>query len=115
MYVFTMHADCADQFMEVLPEQLESAELVVEHLISQVLLGLFDTVILEDVSLLRSDRSKPQVGFLIHIYAHCANVSRPFLADHFDDLELYLEENICCALIELFGTVLVEEITVNVA
>ncbi len=115
MYIFTLHAQCADRFIEVLPGELETAELMVEHLVSHVLLALFDTVILEDVTLhLHSERSSLQPDYLLHIHAQCADLVTPLLTDCFDALELALEETICCALIELFGTVLVENFSVSV-
>jgi hypothetical protein len=115
MYIFTLHVQCVDRFIEILSQELETAELMVEHLVSQVLLALFDTVILEDVSLhLRPGRSSLQPDYLLHIYAQCADILTPLLADHLDAVELVLEETICCALIELFGTVLVVKITVSV-
>jgi hypothetical protein len=113
MYVFNMHIQCVDHFIEVLSEELGTAELVVEDLISQVLLALFDTVIVEEVSIFPSGQSSHQAYYLLHIYAQCADIFTPSFAAHLDDLELTIEEKICCVLIELFGTVHLEKITIS--
>src|SRR5438128_1977611 len=109
MYIFNMHVQCADRFTEVLSEDLKTAELGVEHLISQVLLILFDTVLLENVSIfLYSSQSNEQTYYWLDVYAQCANISIPSLTVHLDNLELTLEEMLCCVLIELFGEVHVD-------
>lgn len=114
MYVFNMQIQCVDHFIEVLSEELGTAELVVEHLISQILLALFDIVIVEDVTIFPSGQSSHQASYSLQIYAQCADIFTPSFAVHLDDLELTLEEKICCVLIELFGTVHLEKITVSV-
>jgi hypothetical protein len=42
---------CPGRFTEVLPEEPESAELVIENCVSQALLELFETVIVDKVNI----------------------------------------------------------------
>src|SRR5579864_4923934 len=113
MYVLNIHIHCVDRFIEVLPEALGTAEMVVEHLISQVLLALFDTVIVEDISILPSGQARHQAYYLLQIAAQCADTCAPAATFHLDDLELTIEGKICCVLLELFGTVHLEKIMLS--
>lgn len=42
---------CPDKFLEVVPDELENAELAVEDLVSRALVELFGTVLVEDVTI----------------------------------------------------------------
>jgi hypothetical protein len=42
---------CPGRFTEVLPEEPESAELVIENCVSQALLELFETVVVDNVKI----------------------------------------------------------------
>jgi len=114
MYVFNMYLQCADRFSEVIPEELETAELTVEHLVSQVLLDLFGTVLLEDVSIrLPASGSVQKAQCFVHIYAQCSDFSIPSAQGDLDDVELALENRIGCVLVELFETVNVDKIIIS--
>lgn len=114
MYVFDMYLECPDRFSEVLREELDAAELTVEHLVSQILLNFFDTVLLEDMSIhLSSGRLGRREQCFIHIYAQCLDLSLPSAEINLDEIELVLENNISCVLIELFGAVNVEKVIVS--
>jgi hypothetical protein len=49
MYTITIHVQCSERFSEVLPYELEDAELVVEDLVGRVLLELFWDVTVQGV------------------------------------------------------------------
>lgn len=114
MYLFNMFVQCTDRFLEVLPEELEMTKLAVEHLINQVLHELFGAVVLEHVAVrLCSQWLERQSWYAIDISAQCSNISIPWLSNHLDTMELTLEGKISCVLIELFGTVYVDRISVK--
>ena len=49
MYSIQILIRCPEGFSEVLPEELENAEFIVEDVVSQVLVELFGTVIVDTV------------------------------------------------------------------
>ena len=51
MYLIEIDVRCADQFSEVLPDELEHAELMVEDLVGQILLDLFEEVNVDEVTI----------------------------------------------------------------
>ena len=114
MYVFDMYLECPDRFSEVLREELDAAELTVEQLVSQILLNYFGMVFIEDVSIhLSSGRSVQRTECFIHIFAQCLDLFLPSIEANLDEIELVLENNISCVLIELFGAVNVEKVMVS--
>ncbi len=58
MLTIQIHLMCPGDCTEILPTELEKAELIVEDLVSQVLLELFGVVLVEKVkiSLLEEER-----------------------------------------------------------
>src|ERR1700730_7155991 len=51
MCMLQLHMQCIDQFFEVVPEEKESAELVVEDAVSRILLDLFGGGIVDDIAI----------------------------------------------------------------
>ncbi len=51
MCTIQIRVQCPDEFFEVVPNELEHAELTVEELVSQALVELFGTVLVEDVTI----------------------------------------------------------------
>ncbi len=49
MYTIRILIHCSDRYIEVLPEELENTEFIIEDLVSQVLVELFGTVIVDEV------------------------------------------------------------------
>jgi len=114
MYVIRIDARCADQVSEVLLDELGYAELLVEDLVSQLLLELFEEVDIDEVTIKAhalSEGGSPYCS--IRIQATC---SFAFLLDSsaLERKELVLEERISYALMELFGTVDIDRVSIMV-
>ena len=102
---------CYDRFSEVIPNEVEYNELILENAISQLLLGLFDEVMV-DVNI----KFSPQVQLemqhcCIQIQAQCGNQIIASLSDPSEFIELDVEIKICSILMELFGSVIVDRVT----
>jgi hypothetical protein len=50
MCIVHMHVHCSDKFSEVLVDDIEHAELTIESIVSTALLEIFDTVLVENVT-----------------------------------------------------------------
>jgi hypothetical protein len=113
MYFIEIDVRCADQFSEVLPDELEHAELMVEDLVGQILLDLFEEVNVDEVTINWPTHPPIEQPYSsIHIQAHCS--SAPLLdSDALEHKELVLEERISYALMELFGTVYVDRVSIR--
>ena len=107
---------CAETFVELLPEDVTDAELQIEQLVSHILLEFFEVVAIDEVSITLSpglDPTEGQPEHLLLIRAQCENMAPPFLTHDEEYLELSLEGSISCALVELLGTIGVDEVTVR--
>lgn len=54
----TIHIQCVGKYSEVLPDRPEETELVVEEVVSQALLEIFDTVLVDAVTVLPSSSER---------------------------------------------------------
>ncbi|HEU5230171.1 MAG TPA: hypothetical protein VFU49_20290 [Ktedonobacteraceae bacterium] len=117
MCLVQIHIRCADRFFEVLPEEVETAELAVEELISQILMDLSEEeveVMVDDVTInFWSQTPLGQQYCSIHIQAQCPISAISLSPQKLEYTELLLEERLCNALVEMFGTVNVEAITIR--
>jgi hypothetical protein len=116
MCILQIHAQCYDRFFEVFPDEVENAELTVEHAMSHVLLDLFGEGTVDDVTI----RFSPNLHMglqhcSIHIHAQCACQSFTLLPRTKERIELAVENSICSILRELFGTVTVESVTFSLS
>ena len=112
MCILQMYVQCYDRFFEVLPEEVESAELMVEHLVSHVLLDLFDGGIVDDVTICFSpDLRMGLYHCTIQIRAQCSYQSFSLLPCTQENMELTVQKSICSVLKELFGSVHVDSTT----
>jgi hypothetical protein len=111
MCLLEVHAQCNDRFFEVSPDEVENAELMVEDLVSQVLLDLFDEGIVEEVAMCFS--ANPDTGLQqcsIQISAQCncrAFTSQPRTKKN---MECAVEKNMHTLLRELFGHVKIDSV-----
>lgn len=115
MCIIQIRILCSDRFFEVLPDDVESTEFTLEDLIGRILLDLFEMVIVERVTI--SFASNSQTGqqlFSIGIHAQCSDKSFPWLPEELEHMELAVEDIVSCALVELFGTVIVDKIAISV-
>jgi hypothetical protein len=109
---------CHDKFFEVLPDDVESAELAVEDAVGRLLLDLFDegTVEVDDVTI----RFSPGLAMglqhcSIQIHAQSSYKSFTSLPNTKENIERTVEESIRPILKELFGSVKVESVTFSLA
>jgi hypothetical protein len=114
MFLIQIDVQCADKFFEVLPNEVENAEYAVEDLVCQILLAHFDEVMVDGVTITFSPRSpEGQYHCSIHIHAHCPVKSSSLSPYKLEHLELVVEERISSALVELFGTVNAERVSIS--
>ena len=112
MCFLQIHAQCYDRFFEVIPGDVENAELTVENAMSHVLLDLFDEGTVDDVTIRFS--SNLHMGLQhcsIHIQAQCACESFTLLPPTQENMELAVENSMSSILRELFGSVNVDSVT----
>lgn len=106
MYSIQIDMQCVEKFFEILPNDVEYAELLVENVVSHILLDFFTEVIMDEVSINFSpDSSKEQQPGFIRIHARCSSRTSPSLAKDVENMELALEDSVSCALVELVGAV----------
>lgn len=105
MCVLQMHLNCSDRFIEVLPDEVESAELTVENMVSHILLDLFGGGSVDDVTIRFS--SNLHMGLQhcsIHIHAQCFCQSFVLLPRTRENMKLEVEKSMHSLLKELFGS-----------
>ncbi len=117
MCLVQIHVRCADKFFEVLPEEVEIAEFAVEDLVSHILMDLSlsdEEVVVDNVTInFRPQLFTKQQFCAIHVQAHCPITLESLQSEELENLELILEERLCNALVEIFGTVDVEMIEIR--
>ena len=112
MGILQMYVQCYDRFLEVLPEEVENAELIVEQLVSQVLLDLFDGGIVDDVTIRFSPGLRMGLYHCtIQICAQCSYQSFALLPRTQENMQLAVQKRICSILKQLFGSVHVDSTT----
>ncbi len=114
MCFLQIHAQSCDRFFEVLPDEVENAELTVENVVSHVLLDLFSEGTVDDVTIRFSSslHMSPQ-HCSIHIHAQCSCHSFALLPHTKENMKLAVEKSMCSILKELFGAVNVDSITLS--
>jgi hypothetical protein len=116
MFLIQINAQSVDRFFEALPSEKESAELVVEDLVSHILLEHFDEVIVDRVTVdFSHDPARDQFYWSIFIEAYSQSSPLPFSPHTLKSMELVLKGRINSSLVELFGKILIESITIRSA
>lgn len=111
MCTLQAHMKCYDRFSEVFSNEVEYNELILENVVSQLLLGFFDEVMV-DVNIIFSPHLQMELQHcFIQIQAQCGNQISAVLSDPGEYIELHVEFKICLILLELFGSVLVDNVT----
>ncbi len=114
MYRIRMDVLCLEGYSEVLPGNAENTELVIEDLVALILLDTFGMVIVDGVRVTSSPVSAAQQAYYaLQVEAACSSEEPISPTSSLALLESRLENAICCALIELFSTVLVNKLTVS--
>lgn len=113
-YSVRIYAQCLSQYTEVLSDELLGAEVLVEVQMGQVLLNLFELVIIEDVNL-RFLPAAPmkQKRYSIQVNARCQSSFHALEPQVLERMELTVEDAISGILLELFGVVIVDEVSIN--
>lgn len=113
MYIVQMDMHCTEKFFEILPHDVEYAELMVEDLVSHILLDLFATAMIEQVNICFS--SDPLLGQLcsVQIQAQCVSKSVQLTPKELENLEMAVEDRVSRALVQLLGAVEVERVAIG--
>jgi len=104
MAIIHIHLQCNDRFIEALPEGIEHAELMVESLVSQVLLELFNTVTVNEVTIKQAP---------LGVTLQCETDIDQARQGDLGATELLIENVVSQVLQELFDTVTVDEVTIK--
>jgi hypothetical protein len=103
-----------EQHDSSLGEKEVSADLLVEDVTGQILLTLFDSVIIDEVTIVESAKEtleKP--SHTLHLYARCPHRAFPANPDEVVMTEFTLEHKLGCALLELFDTLEIVQVEVR--
>ena len=99
--------------LEVLPEEVENAELVVEDVVCQVLLELFGGGSVDDVSIRFSSYLLNRRKCSIQVHAQCSYQSFTLIPCTSENMELAVERSIRPIMTELFGPLKVDCVILN--
>ncbi len=111
MSTLQANMQCYDRFFEVFSNENEYNELFLENVVSQLLLDFFDEVMV-DVNIIFSPHVQMELQHcFIQIQAQCDNQICASLPDPNEYIELSVENKMCSILRELFGTVIVDSVT----
>ena len=108
MSILQIHMQSDGQVLEVLPEEVENAELAVEDAVCQVLLDLFGGGSVDDVSIQFSPASRRSRQCSIQVHAQCSYQSFALMPRTNESMELVVERKIRPIMTELFGRLKVE-------
>jgi hypothetical protein len=111
MCTLQAHMQCFDRFFEVFSDEVEYNELMIESAVSQLLLDFFDEV-MADVTIIFSPHLHMGLQHCsIQIQAQCECQTVASLPSTKETIELTVENDICSILRELFGSVIVDSVT----
>jgi hypothetical protein len=113
MYSVQMSMHSTEKLFEILPNDVEYAELMVEDLVSQILLDLFASVMIDQVSICFSSDPSLEQLCSVQIQARCVSKSLRLTPKELENLELTLENRVSCALVQLLGVVDVEGVAIG--
>jgi len=111
MSTLQANMQCYDRFFEVFSHEVVQNELLIENIVSQLLLDFFDEVM---VNVNINFSPHVQMGLqhcFIEIQAQCDNQICASLPDPNEYIELSVENKMCSILRELFGSIIVDSIT----
>lgn len=112
MCILKIHMQCYDRFFEVLPDEVENAELAVEDVVSHVLLDLFGGGTVDDVTIHFSSNLHMGLQYCsIQIRAQCSCQCFALLPRTKENMKHAVEKSMCSLLKELFGSVNVDSVT----
>ena len=112
MYKLQMSLCGLNKFHEMLSGELEGAALMLEEISSLTLLDLFDEVIADEVTL-RYGQIACAEGCSMSLRFFCPACTLKTRSWSVEELETAVKEQIGCALGELFGKVIIENVTLD--
>lgn len=111
MGIFRIHAQCYDRFLEVLPDEVEKAELAVEDIMSHILLSLFGEGTVDDVTIRFPSRYRKSCYIQIHAQSPWQSFTLfPRTEEH---IKSAVTNYISSVLKELFGAVEVDSVKLS--
>ena len=114
MCILQVHVQCAHRFFEVLPDEVERAELTVEDAVSQILLHLFGKGAVDEVTIRFPSNLRMGLQYCsIDIRAQCFCQFFSLLPPTQENMKHALVKSICSLLKELFGSVNIESVTLS--
>ncbi len=114
MYQLYIHAQSYGRIFEVLPEEIESTDLLTEEIVSHTLLDLFGEAVVDEVTVRFSSAARMgQRDCSIQIKAQCSLQSFRLLPCTKEGMKLVIRERVCSMLKQLFGPMTIDSITVQ--
>jgi len=114
MYQLHIHAQSYGRIFEVLPEEIESTDVMTEEIVSQALLDLFGEAVVDEVTVRFSSAARMgQRDCSIQIQAQCSLQSFTLLPRTKESIELAVGERVCSLLKQFFGPVTINSITIQ--
>jgi hypothetical protein len=120
MCTLQIQMQCYDKFFEVLPDDVENAELIVENVMGHILLDLFGGGTVDDVTICFSSQLRMGLRHCsVQIRAQCSSqgfiaLPRLELLPHIkENIKLAIEKSIYSVMKELFVSVKVDSVLLN--
>ncbi|HVB72123.1 MAG TPA: hypothetical protein VNE38_01065 [Ktedonobacteraceae bacterium] len=114
MSLLHIHAQSSGKIFEVLPEEVETTELITENAVSHVLLELFDEPTVDEVTIHFTPASQPGLQICsILIKAECDIQSCTLLPCTKEYMGLAIGKRMAALLKELFGPVTIESVLIQ--
>jgi hypothetical protein len=111
-YIVHIQLRYPDQHSESLPGQEDDTAFLLEELVAQKLSVLFDGVLMDEVKITAVMQAKPTMH-LLFLNARCPHHAFPANPHEVEMIEYTLEQQLGCALLELFDAVEIECIEVR--
>lgn len=111
-YIVHMQFRYSDQHSELLPDQEDDTTFLLEELAAQKLSLLFDGVLMDEVKITAVAQEKPMTRQL-SLNARCPHHAFPANPREVEMIEYRLEQQLGCALLELFEVVEIKCIEVR--
>jgi hypothetical protein len=113
MCTLQAHMQCYDRFFEVFSDEVEYNELMIENAVSQLLLDFFDEVMVDVTMIFTPHVHMGLQHCSIQMQAQCEYQNVASLPRTKENIELTVENSMCSLLRELFGSVIVDNVTFN--
>lgn len=113
-YLVHIHMHYPDRHSEFLPDEEDNTAFVLEELVGHTLLTLFDSAIIDEVTITDEVTGASVLpGHIIHLYARCPHHAFPANPDEVRMMECTLEHKLGCAFLELFDMLVIEQVEVR--